>query len=724
MKHQPLCRCFVFVLLALGTIGCRTSGPSVVNPNILLITIDTLRADHLGSYGYTTASTPSLDALARRGLRFDRAVTVTPLTLPAHVSLMTGTYPGYHGIRDNAGGALAETQTTLAEVLRGRGYRTAGFVASFVLDHRWGLDKGFDRYSDDVERPKPPSDVGLDTVQRPGHEVVDDATAWMDEDKDRPFFAWVHLYEPHTPYDAPERLRARFPPTTVGAYDAEIATADEQVGRLIDRLSSEGRLGRTIVVALGDHGESLGDHQEQEHGFFIYDATVRIPLIVAGPGIPSREIRNQVRIIDVMPTLLELAGIEIPTAVQGTSLVPMARGSDAQLSALAETWYPRRHFGWSELTAIRDDRYTFIAAPRRELYDRHADPGETHNLAATNPERANSLERALSELIRHTSSDAKPPTERRVDVRTAERLRSLGYVGGRVTVANGNRPLADPKDKITVYNLLKQAADTSAQGRLDDAIATVRRALDSDSEMVEGYTMLGDFLRKTNHADEALWAFQRALTLDPHSTKSAWNVAEIWTQRREFGKAEAALKQVIMEAADRPAFLTKLAECQIELTRYDEAARNLREALQERPDQPVAHYDLALIHEARRESAQAMSEYEAELKHNPTMDRAHFNLGKLLTASGRRSEAAARFQAAVDANPEFSGGYLYLAKARLDEGDLPRAEAAARKGLSLNPDRQIAPLGHYVLADVYNRLGKPQDSAREAAIGRKLERSR
>jgi arylsulfatase A-like enzyme/Tfp pilus assembly protein PilF len=718
-------RAFVSLALVLEALGCRVSNRArVANPNILLITIDTLRADHVGSYGYSAAETQALDGLAKRGLRFDRAVTVTPLTLPAHASLMTGTYPGYHGIRDNGGAALGEGQTTLADVFRARGYRTGGFVAAFVLDHRWGINQGFDRYSDRVRLSNDLQNAGTDSAQRAGSEVVDEATTWLAEDTSRPFFAWVHLYEPHTPYDAPEPVRARFPATTAGAYDAEIATADEQVGRLVDRLSRDGRLDRTIVVALGDHGESLGEHQEREHGFFIYDATVRIPLIVAGPGIPSRAIADQVRIVDVMPTLLELAGIAIPPAVQGTSLVPVTSGSHVQLTALSETWYPRRHFGWSELTAIRDDRYTFIAAPGRELYDRHLDPGETHNLAATNPERANSLERALSELIRHTSSEAKPPSERRVDARTAERLRSLGYVGGSVTAKDGNRPLADPKDKIAVYNLLKHAADSSAQGQLDQAIGTVRLALDRDPDMVEGYTMLGDFLRKAKREDDALSAFQRALTLDPHSTKSAWNVADIWTQRREFGKAEAALKPVIMEAADRPAFLTKLAECQIELTRYDEAAQNLREALQERPDQPVAHYDLALIHEARRESAQAMSEYEAELKHNPTMDRAHFNLGKLLTASGRKSDAARRFQAAVDANPEFSGGYLYLAKARLDEGDLPRAEAAARKGLSLNPDRQIAPLGHYVLADVYNRLGRPQDSAREAAIGQRLERSR
>jgi len=714
------------LIALLAAISCRaTVGRRVAHPNILLITIDTLRADHVGSYGYRAAVTPALDALAGRGLRFDRAMTVAPLTLPAHASLMTGTFPGFHGIRDNGGAALADNQTTLADVLRARGYRTGGFVAAFVLDHRWGINKGFERYSDRFERPTDVLDAGLDAVQRAGGEVVDETMAWLNQDANRPFFAWVHLYEPHTPYDAPDRIRARFPPTTIGAYDAEIATADEQVARLLSALSSDGRLEQTIVVVLGDHGESLGEHQELEHGFFVYDTTVRIPLIVAGPGIGARAIGDQVRIVDLMPTLLELVGLDIPPTVQGHSLVQLARGNHLELAALSETWYPRQHFGWSELTAIRDGRYTFIAAPNRELYDRQADPGETRNLAAIAPGRADALERNLRELVASTSSHGPAATPRAVDAQAAERLRSLGYVGGSVSPQSlGSRPLADPKDKISVYNLLKQAADISIQGRLDDAIATVQRALELDAAMVEGYMMLGDFLRKAKRTDEALSAFQHAIALDPHSTKSAWHIADIWIERREYARAEAVLEPVIVDAVDRPAFLTRIAECQIELARYDQAVRNLREALKEKPDQPTAHYDLGLIHEAHGESPQAIAEYEAELQQNPKMDRAHFNLAKLLTASGRKSEASQHFQAAVDANPDFAGGYLYLAKARLDEGDLPRAEAAARKGLSLKPDRQFAPLGHYVLADVYNRLGRPQDSAREAAAGQRLERSR
>jgi arylsulfatase A-like enzyme/Tfp pilus assembly protein PilF len=717
----------VAALTLIGVLAaCRSSiARRSAHPNILLITIDTLRADHIGAYGYPTALTPSLDALARRGLRFDNAATMTPLTLPAHSSLMTGTFPAYHGVRDNAGFVLSHDHTTLADALRARGYRTGGFVAAFVLDHRWGLDKGFDLYSDHFDRSKYAPDVGLDEVQRPGHEVVDEAIGWLNQDIARPFLAWVHLYEPHAPYTAPQAIRARFPPTTIGGYDAEIATADQQVGRLLNALAAQNRLDRTIVAVLGDHGEGLGEHQEQEHGFFVYESTIRIPLIVAGPGLPSGAIHDQVRIVDVMPTLLDLATIDIPPAAQGRSLLPLARGERMPLPAVSETWYPRQHFGWSELAAIRDGRYKLIAAPRRELYDLQADPGETHDLASSDAARADALERELHEILGKTSS-RKPASEARpIDPKTAERLRSLGYVAG--TVSSQGRtaaPRADPKDKIALYNLLKRAADESVQGRSEDAIATVRRALGEDPSIVEGYTMLGEYLRKSNRDDEAIAAFERALGLDPHGTKSAWQLAELLMGRGQFGRAESVLERAVADALDPPAFLTKIAECQIELRRYDEAERRLREALQEKPDQAGAHYDLGLIYEARGDGSRAIAEYESELQRNPTMAGAHVNIGRLLGAAGRREEAMRHFESAVQANPRFGSGYVYLAKARLDAGDFTGAEAAAKQGISLDLDPRIAPLGHYVLADVYNRLGRPQEAAREAAAGRQLERKR
>ena len=727
--------------------------------NVLLITIDTLRADHLGSYGYAAAQTPTLDGLAARGLRFARATTVAPLTLPAHSSLMTGTFPAYHGVRDNGGFYLGDDHETLATVLRGAGYRTGGFVSAFVLDHRWGIGRGFDRYFDDFDLAKYRVDAGLDAVQRPASEVVDKAIEWLDQDSARPFLAWVHLYEPHAPYDPPEPIRVRFPPTRIGAYDGEIATADLQVGRLLDHLAVAGRLDRTLVVVLGDHGESLGEHGEEQHGFFVYDADVHIPLIVAGPGVPARVVDDSVRIVDVMPTILELLRIAAPSAVQGHSLLPLVRGERLDLVAVSETWYPRHHYGWSELTSIRDGRYHFIAAPRRELYDLQTDPGEQHDIAAATSSRADALERALRAFVAQTSATRAQAPPRPVDPDVEERLRSLGYVGSSISPRTlEDRPRGDPKDKIDLYNLLKQAGLDSVEGRVDEGIRKVRQALAADPEIVEAYLMLGNMQTRAKRDADAEAAFRQALALDPDNQNAAFNLAlayktggrtdaaeagfervlalsprdakaryqlaDIWMARGEFSRAETLLQRAVADNIERPAFQTKLGECYIEQKQYEAAERALQAALAEKPDVPMARYDLGLIHEARGETGKAIAAYEGEVARNPKTYQAQFNLAKLLATAGRTAEAIAHFEKAVDANPDFGSGYLYLAKARLDVDDLDGAETAAIAGIKLKPEADIAPLGHYVLADVYSRRGRVKDAEREAAEGRKLERRR
>jgi choline-sulfatase len=742
-----------------GVFAYRAYRASSAPINVLLITIDTLRADHVGSYGYAAAQTPAIDALAARGARFEHAATVAPLTLPAHSSLMTGTFPTYHGVRDNGGFYLGDDQITLAESLRAHGYRTGGFVAAFVLDRRWGIAQGFDRYFDDFDLAKYRTDVGLDAVQRPGSEVVSKAIEWLDQDRSQPFLAWVHLYEPHAPYEPPEAIRARFPPTLTGAYDGEIAAADIQVGRLLDHLAASGRLDRTVVVVAGDHGESLGAHGEEQHGFFIYDADIRIPLIIAGPHVSRRAVDDQVRIVDVMPTVLELAGIPIPKPVQGRSLLPLVRGEHLDLVALAETWYPRHHYGWSELTSISDGRYHFIAAPRRELYDTRVDPEEQHDIAAANPARADALERALRSLVASTSAAHAPGAPHPVDADVEERLRSLGYVGSSISPrALEDRVRGDPKDKIELYTLLKQAALDSVDGRIDEGIRKVRQALAVDPEIVEAYLMLGTMNAKAKRQDESIAAYQKAAALDPDNDsavfslalayktagrldaaeagfervlalnprdwKSQFQLADVWMRRGEYARAAAALERNAANSVERPTFLTKLGECYIELKRYDAAQRALDEAVGIKHDAPMAHYDLGLVHEARGEAAKAVADYQAEVTTNPSAYRAYFNAAKLLAAAGQTSAALDYFAKAVAANPEFGTGYLYLAKAKLDAGDLDGAETAARTGIARQPDAEIAPLGHYVLADVYSRRGRPRDAAREAAEGRRLESRR
>jgi choline-sulfatase len=740
-------------LVLLSACGRATRGPV----NVLVVTLDTLRADRVGAYGYAAARTPVLDGLAAKGVRFSSATTTTPLTLSAHTSLFTGMWPTAHGVRDNTGFYVDDALTTLAEQLKGQGYRTGGFVGAFVLDARWGIAQGFDHYFDEFDLTE---DVGpgLDAIQRRGTEVVDAATAWLTQPDPKPFFAWVHLYDPHTPYDAPAEFAARFPATRDGAYDAEVAYTDAQLGRLLSGLEANGRLANTIVVVMSDHGEQLGEHREQSHGFFVYDASVQVPLIIAAPGVAPRVVADQVRIIDVMPTVLDLAGLAIPAAVQGASLRPALGGESQPLLAFSESWYPRFHYGWSELRAVRNGRYKFIQAPRRELYDLSADPRELNNLAASDPARADALERSLRALVAQTSRAEANKGPQPVDAAAEQRLRALGYVGGTSAKNLEERPRRDPKDAIELYNLLQLAGSDSEAERYDAAAAKVQQALAVDPDIIEAHSRLGNIHTKAGKHAEAAAAYRRALTLDPEHLLSTYNLAlsyralgkideaivgfertqqldprsgrahfqlgDIYMQRGEPAKALDVLQRGLTLDVDRAPFLVKLAEAHLELQRFDQAETALNEALKLRPDVPRGQYNLALILEQRGRGDQARAAYEAEAAKNPKNYGAQFNLAKLLLKEGKLPDATARFRAAVEARPEFAEGYLYLAKALLDGGDLRGAEQAAQAGLSRKPQASIAPLGHYVLADVYSRMGRENEAARQVALARRLEQPR
>jgi arylsulfatase A-like enzyme/predicted Zn-dependent protease len=743
---------------ALGTLAFRRHARGARPPDLLVVTLDTLRADRVGAYGYAPARTPHLDALAARGLRFAQATTVTPLTLPAHSSLFTGTFPPFHGVRDNGGFYLGEEQSTLAEVLRARGYRTGGFVSAFVLDARWGIAQGFDRYFDDFDLSKFENAPGMDAIQRPGTETVDEALRWLAEDGERPFFAWVHLYDPHAPYAPAPEFAALYPATPSGAYDAEIAATDAQLGRLLDALAAQGRLDRTVVAVLADHGEMLGEHREVTHGFFVYDAAVRIPLVVAGPRVPTAAVAHQVRIVDVMPTLLELLGTPAPPAVQGASLLAVARGGAPPLLAYSESWYPRYHYGWSELVSVQDGRFKLIRAPRRELYDLVRDPREESDLAAQDTRRVQAMEAALEALLGRVASGAPAKAPQALDAETEERLEALGYVAGGFSARHlEDRPRGDPKDKIGLYNLLKDAGGASARGRYAEAIAKAREALAADPSILEAHMLLGNFLRKDKREQEAIAAYRAALALDPEHEESVfllavtykdmgrldearvgfararaldprngkvlWQLADLDMREKRFDAAQATLRDALALKVEEPRFRLKLAEVHIEARRYDEAETELRAALAARPNLETAHFNLGLVYEEKGAVDQAIAAYEAELAQNPKAYRASFNLAKLLLRGGRVREAAERFRQSVAVTPGFGTGHLYLAKALLDLGDLAGAESAAREGLRVKADPQIAPLGHYVLADVYNRRGMPREAAREAEAARRLERA-
>jgi choline-sulfatase len=412
--------------------------------SVVIITLDTTRADRLTPYGLMDTSMPALERLAAEGVVFDQATTVAPLTLPAHTSLFTGLIPPHHGVIDNAAPALADRQTTLAEVLRARGLRTAAFVGSVVLDVDRGLAQGFEEYRG-VPAPGNQPVSGPEHRQRRADKVIDEAVQWLDGVSPSPFFLWAHLYDAHRPYDPPDP----FASSHADPYIGEIAFASTQIGRLVEALERRGLLDRTIVVVAGDHGESLGDHGERDHGIFVYESVMRVPLIIRAPGIAPRRVGSVVRLTDVMPTVLTLLSIPSP-ATDGVSLADLlsARRTDLDLEAYSESLYPMR-LGWSPLHALRAGRYKIIDAPRPELYDLDRDPFEERNVYGERPDVAAAMTRRVRDLARGetgTRELADVPAELQA------RLAALGYVSAnprRQTASTESAP--DPKDCIGLY---------------------------------------------------------------------------------------------------------------------------------------------------------------------------------------------------------------------------------------------------------------------------------
>src|SRR5438034_6926869 len=418
------------VMPAAGCRGASRSSPPD-RPNVLLVTIDTLRADHVGCYGYTDASTPTLDALARRGVRFETAVAHAPLTGPSHASILTGRIPPGHGFRNNSGFTLSPRVKTAAEDFRQRGYRTAAFVSGFPLDRRFGFDRGFETYDDHL--PKGNDRRRTPYVERFADATTDAALRWLATSSSAGapsrWFLWVHYYDPHAPYEPPADLAERY---SAAPYAGELASVDRQLARLLHALDVRNETGRTVVIVTADHGESLGEHGEGTHGVFVYDATLRVPWVMAGPQIPAGRLsRTVARSIDVLPTLADYAGLARRSDIDGRSLRGAADGQEmSDAASYAESLYSELELGWAPLYAWRTAASKFIKAPHPELYDLDTDPSETRNRVGEQHARAADLSRTLEEVLLRTPAPVAAPP---VDSETAERLRALGYVsGGRV----------------------------------------------------------------------------------------------------------------------------------------------------------------------------------------------------------------------------------------------------------------------------------------------------
>ncbi len=743
--------------------------PDGVGPedlSVLLITLDTTRADRIGAYGFADIETPHLDRLAAEGVLFEQAQAVAPLTLPAHSSIFTGEFPPAHGVRDNGGFYLDDEHVVLAEILRDEGLRTGGFVGAFVLDAKWGIAQGFDHYFDDFELGDTVR-MALNEIERPAGEVTDAALAWLDEAPEARFFSWVHYYDPHSPYEPPEPFAERY---RNRPYVGEIAYVDSQVGRLLAWLDENGRARDTVVIVMGDHGESLGEHGESGHGFFIYEGATRVPFIVRAPydTMQGHRVAEVVRAVDVSPTVFDLLAVEAgqedrDASFQGASIARLLTGSTGpRLPAYAEAVYPRYHYGWSDLASLRVENMKYVAAPRPELYDLAADPGEVNNLYSARPDEADRLASMLQALESRWTDRALPAQVDEIDPETRARLAALGYLasfaGGGSAEPVDRSTLADPKDRIHLFNLMRAAREASLKGNQPAALEALERVLIEDPSVIDAWVRLGDeqmrgddtaaaiesyrraielkpdyahavinlatAYRRAGAEEEAILGYQEFLRLDPRNAMIHYELARMLVDRGDLDGGERHLKEAAALSPEMGAAV--VSQGAVALLRSDpvSAQRLFEQALTIQPDVRLAHFNLALLAEERGDPRAAADFYRRELDYHPQSYRVQFNLGRLLDGLGDRYGAAEALEQSIEINPEFAIGHFFLAKSLVDRNEqLDRAMELARTGLKLDPGSDMAPMGHYLLADIYTRLGQPAEAQRELASARALERS-
>ena len=630
-------------------------------PNVLLITIDTVRADRIGAYGYAKAATPVMDRLAREGVRFADATTQAPLTGPAHAALLTGLYPARLGVRDNATTPVPDSATTAAELFKARGYRTGGFVGAFILTAPYGFAQGFDTF--DADFPGFSDGIKLQ-VQRRGDAVVDAAVKWLEAGSTQPFFGWVHLYDAHAPYDAPAPFAARFKSSP---YDGEVAFIDACIGRLVAALEQSGRLDRTLIAVVADHGESLGEHGEAEHGMFLYESVLHIPWIMRLPGRARAGtiVSGQVRTIDVLPTLAAIAGLPMPR-VDGESVAGLIEGKtrrDAPAS-FAETYYPKWHYGWSELKSVRDDRWKFIDAPKQELYDLRADPAERRNVAADRSTLAAGMGGELGKIDAGfgaaASTEAPKP-----DADTLARLRSLGYVGMTASSTAGRRG-PDPKDMIASAETFRigisRAMDALANDRPATAIEQLKRLLAIDERSYEVHLFLGDAYTATRQFDNALAEYAAARLMNPRSAAPLLSSARAYLAQ---GDTARALQQAELAAGIEPGsgdIGIVRGQIHERAGRTAEAIADYSAAVRANGSDPQARARLASLAMRTRQFDIARLQFETLLRMGYRPSRMHFGLAQIAEASGDPQRAILEYREAIRLEPSFADAKTALTR--------------------------------------------------------------
>lgn len=659
---------FVCVIFLAASALAGTSAPPP--PNIILITVDTTRADRMGFLGSKLGLTPNLDTLASDSVVFTRAYSQAPLTAPSHATILTGTYPQFHAVND-FGVALADTLPYAPAILKAHGYQTSAFVGAMALDPELlapGFGRGFDTYDAGYVHSAPGADR-YHSVERRADDVVAHALAWLDNHSKGPFFLWVHVYDAHDPYDPPEPYKTKY---ASALYNGEIAYEDSALGKFLGELRTRGIYNGTVIALMADHGEALGDHGEDTHGFFLYDETIHVPLVIklpasdaAGKISAGKRIDTRAGLVDVLPTILEAIGIAIPPEVQGESLLGVMKAAPAENGALpstassqdrqaySETDYGHGAYGWSPLRSLRTGKYLYVKAPRQELYDQSTDPRAEHNLSSSSTAVTGTLAGQLDAFRQKTSSSREVPRQA-FSAEAQQKLMALGYVAQNSSgLPSAKEQGADPKDRIEIGNLMHRANMFREEGKTAEAVPVLRELIAKEPDMALVYLKLG--------------------------------------------------------------------QCLMLLNQYAEAVPVMRKLVELNPDAGEAHFQLGAVLVAVQDFAGAAPELEFAVAKVPQWQKARLMLANAYTHTGRIPEAIKQYNQLLELYPDDFFANLLLGRAFMRSGDPASAVPRFRKAATIQPN---APEPHVGLSNAYLKLGRDADAAQEQMEVKRLSAGR
>ncbi|MEE8424732.1 MAG: sulfatase-like hydrolase/transferase [Elusimicrobiota bacterium] len=744
---------FAAVLAAGAALAACTLFPPNRGVHVVLITIDTLRADHLPMYGYDKVETPHLDALLKDSVLFENAASHAPITLPSHASIMTGLYPMGHGVRNNGNFYASDSLHTMAEILKDNGYRTGAFVGSFVLDSRFGLDQGFEVYDDDMIDGRAKASPFM-FKDRTAGTTLPRIFSWLQDyqrEKSRgPLFLWTHFYDPHREYTPPEPFASRY---RAQPYDGEIAYTDSQIGLLLDALKGRGLYDDALIIVTADHGESLGEHGETTHSVFIYEATQHVPLLIKFPHskYAGAKVAELVRHVDLLPTVLDVVRVRsVPKIVRaglpGVSLLPRAAGKapKLELASYAEAYLPKHHFGWSALESLREGSLKYIQAPRPELYDLAQDPQELDNLAEKKPKIARRFRLRLKELKEaQVSAAAGGAAAREMDRETIEKLKSLGYISaGPVSASDAGK---DPKDMIRLHERIKKVHHLVTAKKHEEAVVKLQAILKENPENLTGRTVLAGSYIALGRFDDAIREYQEIRRRDPKFLLSYLALARIYTKKRvDFKAAERELKGAAMIAPDDPVLwilrgdllqeqkkisesiaayhkAEALGEQSADLfvglgsafnkqNQTDKALATLTMGLKADPKSAEAYYNLGVVLERKGDYARAEQSYLSALKHKLEDPLSLGNLGSLYHRQKRYQDSIAVLRRAIASDPDAFVALYNLGSVHLDRGRPKDAVPFLEKAVRLRKDFAFA---RNNLALAYSRLGRRENAFKQ-----------